>query len=625
MIWLYLVLTAALVAIAVAVVLLWPRRPMVATEPSIVEYQQYCSVDQPCPTGYVCEQWCRKAIGQRCSSLYECSSAANVCSGTCQNTTAIGTLGNSCPCGDSSLRCIVIDAQGTAACLRPPGFSCTVGSECSTGICDGVLCANGRSLGEPCSTNLQCDSGNCSQSVCQLPGLTTGAIGAYCDNSTSCSGGSSVCQLNRCTPAQQRLLGQCDAERLCNPEYQCYYPISTVPQGSCVYPFISNIITPNTCPQGVCSQGYSCIAGDCIANSQQWVSLPSQCSSNSITTQHAIWRWRTSDSRWVRHLNLPGAVLELRAISRLQAGVAVDELVYYDGSTIQYADFNNTITTLIPNTLNPGNCIGCPPLSSTVMTVTTTYSFTLSALMGVSSNGGTGIIAVAVFNAVKTVNSVATPYQTLVYYDGTDITMVNSADATLPGVVSVAGIPVVGITAVDITTNNSNTPVMAVLAANTMYVAVTNMVTPSWTTRVLTVPARATRPQLHFYQQRANVPERFMSYVAADGRLHSVINQQVNEAPTGFTIDAYLPVTPQAPAGPYNTISAQSRSVFQTGGVSVNDVVVDRAAYLVQHGSTITGYFFDGTQYYTPGHFNSNQRVAMGNNFIYLYSGTQCV
>lgn len=622
MLWVYLVVTAALIAIVIVVVLLWPRRPAVATEPAIVDYQQYCSADNPCPSGYICEQWCRKAIGQRCNSVYECESAANVCSGTCQFTTAIGTLGNSCPCNDGSLRCTVIDSQGTAKCLRPPGFPCTANSDCSTGICDGVLCANGRDLGEACSTNLECDSGNCSQGVCQLPGITTGAIGAYCDTSVLCSGSAAVCQLNRCTPAQQRLLGQCDSQRLCNAEYQCYYPISGVEQGSCVYPFITNTIAPNTCPLGVCSQGYTCTGGVCVANAQQWATLATQCVTNGITTQHAIWRWRTSDSRWIRHLNLTTPVLELRAISRLQSSVLVDELMYYDGTTIEYADFNNAITTIIPNTINPGNCIGCPPLSDTVLGVTTTYTFTLSGIMGATSVAGT-IKVLVVFNAIKTVNGVPTPYQALVCHNGSGMTLINSTD-TLPGVVRVAGSPISGITAVDITSNNSNTLVMAVLSGNNMYVATGTITTPTWVLRVLAVPARATRPQLQFFRQGANVPETFMSYVAADGTFHSVIGQHVDTAPTGLTVGAYLPISPQAPAGPYNVISAQSRSVFQSGGVTINDVIIDRAAYLVQHGSTVTGYFFDGVQYYTPGYFNSSQRVAMGNNFMYLYSGTQC-
>lgn len=667
----YLISLAVIAAIAVFLYLWWPRPPpLMATPPelAIIPYLQICTTDSDCGPDGVCQGFCKKKMGAICSTIYECTNEANVCSGTCQQVAAIGGLNNSCPC-DEGLKCVEI-AGGTKICRKPSGYPCNFGNECTTSLCNftGIgslsLCMDGGQLGVSCSFDAQCESNQCSSGFCQLPGKNTGEIGAYCEPGlfpavAACDTSNSLCIDDRCEPANQGLLSSCDSRRLCNPEYQCYNAVAGI-TNMCVYPFnpVTKITYFNSCPLGVCSDGFSCVSGQCKAGVGLFTDTIGHCLSASLNgSAHKIWRWRTIDSKWVLHDTISQAISELRAITRRVSSVMVDELCYHRTVTndVAYKDLSSNVTIILPTTLSTGNCLGCPSLSNTIAVVggtqTTTYSFTFTGVFGVSTTYSTivtvdtNIIAVGCYETVKTViftptvgaaTTTTTRYYAVSYYHNNILRLHNAADS-LPGSARDGANVVIGGTGslvatgwlrgIDCTYDNAYYITVAIACYNGVverFFLKNDIVGgAAFVGRNFNV-APANKCRLQFYRLGNVAVDKYVAYVTTNNSIHATYNQYIDEIPSGLTAGAYLPFSPQAPAGPQQIISFQTKSVFSDGGATPQDVFVDKSGYLVNAAGSVSTYMFDGTQYYVPGHADINSRIAIGDNYMYLYSPAAC-
>lgn len=671
----YLIAIAVIAGIAIFLLWWFPRKPVLQkpAEVSIIPFTQICSIDAECELGMVCETFCKKKLGEKCTSIYECTSAANVCSGTCQWAAAIGGLGESCPCNEG-LICADDISTFQKSCKKISGYPCSSNSECATGVCEWsgsgslLLCMAGKQLGATCSVDSQCESNNCSSGFCQLPGKDTGEIDAYCDiglfPAVAGCFGSSLCITNRCQPANQGLLNLCDAKRLCNPEYQCYTSVVGTGGGSmCTYPFDSTTgyTYTNKCPLGQCSDGFTCNgSSNCLANTSMFADAPTSCLSSAISTNdYKIWRWRTTDSKWVLHDSIGIAISDMKAVSRRVSSVIVDELCFYRTATndILYKNYVSATSVILPSSLSPGNCLNCPGSSSGAVpggVQTITYSFVFTGLYGVSSTylappstADTSLIAVGVYHATKVTTFTPTSgpvvvtnqhYYAVAYYNSGVLRMYNFAD-TFPGCARDTGSNIIGsvgsslsgwLYGIDCTSNSLNQMTVGIVSFDgtspKFYVKGDITSGSLFGVRSFNVaPLASTGVRFYFYRLGNATVDKYVSYVDSSNRIHIVYNQYVSDPPSGITSTAYLPLSPQAPTGPYQIVSYQAKSVFLDGGVTPQDVTIDRSAYIVSAGGQNYTFFFDGVQYYVPGYPTSASRIAVGDNFIYMYTTATCL
>lgn len=304
-----------------------------------------CSEEEGCPAGYVCEGVCKKALGQECSSLDECTSEANYCNGLCGNG-PIGGLNQACPCNEG-LKCV--EEEGLLVCKAEPGEPCTSNGECVTKLCTptGIadplyICSPGLPLGSYCTDNDECDSGNCSLNFCQYGGYTTATFGSYCSAQVPCGGygGSNelTCKTseNKCVYGNKDLGTFCNStDKFCKSQFECRaFAAGTGTTSVCIFPTeLPDRAGYNLCPQGKCISGFTCISGVCkadasISGAKQMCLVNSDCRTSTGTgvcnNGPALRRWDWKYNKWRRITTISPGALEIKVGMR----VVIDDHVY---------------------------------------------------------------------------------------------------------------------------------------------------------------------------------------------------------------------------------------------------------------------------------------------------------
>lgn len=256
-----------------------------------------CSEDLVCSGGR-----CLKPIGATCTSLDECTLEANVCNGLC-GISQVDTLGGSCPCISKGL--VPVETTGGCICLGGEGFLCESNSDCVSGKCNfsttTSVCAAPRTEGQTCGSGVgNCEDGlTCSSGFCQVNGVNTGGVGAYCENNQpfpsqpgqtapGCEEGT-TCYQNTCILTAGDLGTVCYAS--IPSEISCGGPLLCI-AGECSY-----AVNVNACKDTNCTAGYQCnTRGVCLAKNGQPCSGNSSCLSGNCTYQPSVFSWQYSES-----------------------------------------------------------------------------------------------------------------------------------------------------------------------------------------------------------------------------------------------------------------------------------------------------------------------------------------
>jgi hypothetical protein len=240
-----------------------PPLPMICgrADAAICGPMTLCKITDPNCHSPICATCCG-ATGACCSSSSDCCSvAANACvGGLCSS------IGNSCSsdadCGDGA-------ACFAGACLIPPGATCAMGVECSSGQCAGT-CALGTASansGPPCRSVADCSNGNCTDSHC-----LRGGEGALCQSELDCANGACTGGICHCLPPGATALTDVVNNGCCSDDVfgqECVTASKTVCLtdadclgGPCASsPFCAGKCCSCTGLGGVCSADSDCCAG----------------------------------------------------------------------------------------------------------------------------------------------------------------------------------------------------------------------------------------------------------------------------------------------------------------------------------------------------------------------------
>lgn len=131
---------------------------------------------------------CKNNISLSCDQGSDC--ITGVCSSEiCSNGSGPnpplpnGQLGSSCvtaSCIGNILTCNTLGSNNQNICLYVDNQACTINLDCDSFNCSNSICTIGTPNGYPCSGNSDCQSVNCSNSICQRTGIVTGVEGSSC-------------------------------------------------------------------------------------------------------------------------------------------------------------------------------------------------------------------------------------------------------------------------------------------------------------------------------------------------------------------------------------------------------------------------------------------------------------
>lgn len=159
----------------------WPKQTNTTPPPTtlltVSGFNQSCSTLIPCATGLTCQGGiCKRDLGGSCTTLNDCTTAANACvNGVCSVIQTSG-LNGPAPCGTG------LAPNNNNICKGLVNFPCTINSDCLSGTCNGGACTSLAQAGQACSSNDNCASNlYCSLNYCQQIGNTTGQLGATCN------------------------------------------------------------------------------------------------------------------------------------------------------------------------------------------------------------------------------------------------------------------------------------------------------------------------------------------------------------------------------------------------------------------------------------------------------------
>ena len=166
----------SLVVIIIVIVILSSRNRYTRVDyPRLFNYT--CSDSTPCEEGLVCDSvygLCKYPDGHTCNNSYSCSSDS-YCNEVCTPIADMSANGT-CPCD--------YNTQGCLDGLCKSTTTCTIGSDCLTGMCYSGVCSNFLANGSRCGGDTSCISGNCSDGICQPFNVNTGDLGSYCNNAS---------------------------------------------------------------------------------------------------------------------------------------------------------------------------------------------------------------------------------------------------------------------------------------------------------------------------------------------------------------------------------------------------------------------------------------------------------
>lgn len=271
-------------------------KPVVNSPVSIVGLYYSCRNGNKCRDGLICDgpsQMCKVPDGIGCSSYADCLTGS-FCSGVCVKG-AYGGLNQYCPCNELSLVCSTVPG-GINTCKRVAGGSCSQNSDCASSLCTRGICSSSLPIGSKCVSSSQCGENVCdSFGFCQINGTTSGEEGAFCvaGQPPPGSGGTGpgcarglFCQNSLCVPASSGLGDSCGSVSTCAPPFICtdtdsLLSCSLVEGESCVCALPPN---PNTCPSGICSDGYICRGSSflCVGQPSQPCVVGGDCAGSCL-------------------------------------------------------------------------------------------------------------------------------------------------------------------------------------------------------------------------------------------------------------------------------------------------------------------------------------------------------
>jgi hypothetical protein len=178
--------------------------------------------------------------------------------------------------------------------------------------------------GNPCKTDADCRSGNCSATWCQPAGIGTGAPTASCISSSTvpAAGGCRTgltCVRGRgqaigiCTPGSTNFFNFCKLNTDCRAFNVCDISINTLvstTQKYCVFD-----TNPNLCPLSTCLPGFECSdpgGGDCLGETGLTCSTDDQCQT-SCGGDPGVMKW--DGAKWENYGSAPSGVTFSRIVA----------------------------------------------------------------------------------------------------------------------------------------------------------------------------------------------------------------------------------------------------------------------------------------------------------------------
>lgn len=189
--WLILMIVIIIVlVVAVTIIIIRLLFFSVSTQPATnlgLAQLNYNCTENECDDGMICDpelRVCKLDYEQRCNNRYECRSES-YCNLVCTSRDEVthitsGITGDPCPCDYRTHVCV------DGRCLSL--YDCELHADCASNVCNYGECANLLPNGAACSEDIECESANCSQSICQMRGLETGQIGSTCNSDEMCNG-----------------------------------------------------------------------------------------------------------------------------------------------------------------------------------------------------------------------------------------------------------------------------------------------------------------------------------------------------------------------------------------------------------------------------------------------------
>lgn len=253
------------------------------------------AANTPCGGGSICNAAgiCQKANGGTCSAANDCQSGFCVegyccnsaCAQNCKACNVPGFLGicSTVPAGYADDSCPAPQScdgtTGASACVMkfPMGFSCTLGTQCGSGLCVDAVCCSSSCAGTCQSCNVAGSAGMC----VNLPPGQKDSVNCSGQNSCDGNGGCKKDNGQTCASASECLSGNCIDGVCC--ETACL--------GTCRACNVAGLI--GTCvnvPMGeedpiattACTGVNSCNgAGACLLDPGQPCTLNTECASNN--------------------------------------------------------------------------------------------------------------------------------------------------------------------------------------------------------------------------------------------------------------------------------------------------------------------------------------------------------
>lgn len=237
--------------------------------------QTCCSSNSHCPTPYVCgtSYYCiqitKKTNGQSCSSSSDCES------GNCQNYICC-TSGKTC-CSSSSNCPSGYECGLNYYCVQPAkksnGEYCGSNTDCTSGNCkSNTCCEAGKTC---CYSNSNCPSGyTCGSSFYCLQTIKK-SNGQSCTSNTDCESGN--CMHNLCCAygkACCSINSHCPTPYVCGTSYYCVEPPKKADAQPCT---LASECTGNYCVHGYCRSTSTYCGDNYCEGSETYATCSADC------------------------------------------------------------------------------------------------------------------------------------------------------------------------------------------------------------------------------------------------------------------------------------------------------------------------------------------------------------
>lgn len=213
-----------------------------------------------------------------------CTSTSQCCMGSCDTTSHLCCQDEGAPCYNNSDCCNdnyqVATCQSDGTCWVPVGENCSTNAQCSSGNCNHGFC-DSNAAGGSCRYNGDCTGGVCQSGVCKI---ASGSYAEECSANTDCALTKSGAMVD-CDPWDHMCCnyapGSCSQSSDCCPGSYC-------DNGTCAYADWHGWCGSNSqCTSNLCNSSSVCYCenvGTTLGGNWWW-----QCCSGNTQYSGGVW------------------------------------------------------------------------------------------------------------------------------------------------------------------------------------------------------------------------------------------------------------------------------------------------------------------------------------------------